>query len=164
MQSLHSMNLEELSQLLSEEGEKPFRAKQIFHWIYERKVCDWDQMTDLNKALRAKLKEKFSLCSIVQKNVERSNDAETIKFLWELSDGKLVESVLICSKERRTVCVSSQVGCPARCAFCASGKEGFLRNLTAAEIFEQVYQTDLFLHPKGERVSHVVFMGMGEPF
>ena len=164
MQSLHGMNLEELSQLLSEEGEKPFRAKQIFHWVYERKVCDWDQMTDLNKALRAKLKEKFSLCSILQKNVERSNDAETIKFLWELSDGKLVESVLICSKERRTVCVSSQVGCPARCAFCASGKEGFLRNLTAAEIFEQVYQTDLFLHPQGERVSHVVFMGMGEPF
>ena len=76
----------------------------------------------------------------------------------------LVESVLICSKERRTVCVSSQVGCPARCAFCASGKEGLLRNLNAAEIFEQVYQTDLFLHQKGERVSHVVFMGMGEPF
>lgn len=164
MQSIHSLNLEELGQLLVQEGEKPFRAKQIFNWAYERKECDWEKMTDLNKALRAKLQEKFSLSSIKLKNTEASKDEETTKFLWELSDGKLVESVLICSKERRTVCVSSQVGCPARCAFCASGKEGLLRNLSAAEIFEQVYQTDLFLHQKGERVSHVVFMGMGEPF
>jgi 23S rRNA (adenine2503-C2)-methyltransferase len=121
-------------------------------------------MTDLNKTLRAKLKEKFSLSSLIQRNIQESKDEETTKFLWELSDGKLVESVLICSKERRTVCVSSQVGCPARCAFCASGKEGLVRNLTASEIFEQVYQIDHFLSLKGERVSHVVFMGMGEPF
>lgn len=164
MQSFHGMSLEELSLLLSEENEKPFRAKQIFHWVYARKVTDWQQMTDLNMTLRMKLKQKFSFSSIVQKNVQESKDEETIKFLWELSDGKLVESVLICSEERRTVCVSSQVGCPARCAFCASGKAGFLRNLTAAEIFEQVYQIDRFLHLKGQRVSHVVFMGMGEPF
>jgi 23S rRNA (adenine2503-C2)-methyltransferase len=158
------MSLDELSKLLSEEGEKPFRAKQIFHWIYERKVIEWDQMSDLNKSLRSKLKEKLSLSSLVQKNIQESNDEETTKFLWELSDGELVESVLICSKQRRTVCVSSQVGCPARCSFCASGKQGLLRNLNPAEIFEQVYQIDRFLHQKGERVSHVVFMGMGEPF
>ncbi len=164
MHPLHSLSLEELSQLLQQEGEKPFRAKQIFKWLYEHKVCDWQQMTDLNKALRTKLQEKFSLTSLKQKTTEFSTDEETIKFLWELADGKFVESVLICSKERRTVCVSSQVGCPARCAFCASGKEGLLRNLTPAEIFEQVYHTDLYLHQKGERVSHVVFMGMGEPF
>lgn len=164
MQSLHGLSVEELSHLLSEEGEKPFRAKQIFHWIYEGKVSEWERMTDLHKTLRGKLKEKFSLSSITQRNIQESNDEETTKFLWELSDGKLVESVLICSKDRRTVCVSSQVGCPARCAFCASGKEGLLRNLTAAEIFEQVYQIDCFLHLKKERVSHVVFMGMGEPF
>jgi 23S rRNA (adenine2503-C2)-methyltransferase len=163
MQSFHSLSLEELSQLLSKEGEKPFRAKQIFHWIYERKTNDWEKMTDLNKNLRAKLKEKFSLSSITQRSVRESKDEQTTKFLWELADGKWVESVLICSKDRRTVCVSSQVGCPARCAFCASGKEGLFRNLTAAEIFEQVYQIDSFLHRKGERVSHVVFMGMGEP-
>jgi 23S rRNA (adenine2503-C2)-methyltransferase len=164
MQSLHSLSLEELTRFLIEEGEKPFRAKQVFQWVYERKECDWERMTDLNKQLRTKLKEKFSLSSIAQKSTQASKDEETIKFLWELSDGKLVESVLICSKDRRTVCVSSQVGCPARCAFCASGQEGFLRNLDAAEIFEQVYQIDRFLHLKGERVSHVVFMGMGEPF
>lgn len=164
MESIHNLSLEELTLAISAEGEKPFRAKQILQWLYEKKVCDWDKMTDLNKSLRAKLKEKYSLHSLKQRNVENSKDSETIKFLWELSDKKLVESVLICSSDRRTVCVSSQVGCPARCAFCASGKEGLLRNLTAAEIFEQVYQIDLFLHAKGERVSHVVFMGMGEPF
>jgi len=164
MQSLHSMSLEELAQLLSEEGEKSFRAKQIFHWLYERKVCDWERMTDLNKDLRARLSNQLSLSSLSQKQLQESKDEETTKFLWELSDGELVESVLICSKDRRTVCVSSQVGCPARCAFCASGQEGLLRNLSAAEIFEQVYQIDRFLHLKGERVSHVVFMGMGEPF
>ncbi|MBS0605207.1 MAG: 23S rRNA (adenine(2503)-C(2))-methyltransferase RlmN [Verrucomicrobia bacterium] len=164
MQSIHSMSLEELGKLISEEGEKPFRAKQIFHWVYEKKECDWEKMTDLNKSLRARLKDKFSLSTITQKNSEVSKDEETIKFLWELFDGKLVESVLIISKDRRTVCVSSQVGCPARCAFCASGKEGLLRNLSASEIYEQVYQIDRFLHAKGERVSHVVFMGMGEPF
>lgn len=164
MRSVHSLSLEEFANLLCQEGEKPFRAKQIFHWIYEKKVCDWDQMTDLNKNLRSCLKEKFTTSVLTQRSQEVSKDAETIKFLWELSDGKLVESVLISSKERRTVCVSSQVGCPVRCAFCASGKEGLLRNLSEAEIFEQVYQIDLFLHSKGERVSHVVFMGMGEPF
>ena len=164
IQSLHSMSLEALGQLLSQEGEKPFRAKQIFNWVYERKIADFEKMTDLNKALRIQLKEKLSLTSIIQKSVQASKDDETTKFLWQLEDDKLVESVLICSKDRRTVCVSSQVGCPARCAFCASGKEGLVRQLTAAEIFSQVYQIDQFLHCKGERVSHVVFMGMGEPF
>jgi 23S rRNA (adenine2503-C2)-methyltransferase len=164
MQSIHILSLEELVALMGKEGEKPFRAKQIFHWVYKKKVCDWEKMTDLSGELRSRLQQHFSLVSIRQKNSEVSKDAETIKFLWELSDGKLVESVLIGSKDRRTVCVSSQVGCPARCAFCASGKEGLLRNLSASEIFEQVYQIDLFLSSKGERVSHVVFMGMGEPF
>lgn len=163
MNGVHALTLEELSQRLCEMGEKPFRAKQIFHWVYEKKVADWDKMTDLSSALRAKLKENFSLMSLNVKRVLESEDGETVKFLWELSDGKLVESVLILSNERRTVCVSSQVGCPARCAFCASGKEGLKRHLSAEEIFEQVYAIDRYLHEKGERVSHVVFMGMGEP-
>lgn len=161
---MHSLSLKQLEDLLLQEGEKAFRAKQIFEWVYAKRVCDWEKMTDLNKSLRAKLQGMFSLSCLEQKGSERSQDAETLKFLWELSDGKYVESVLICSKDRRTVCVSSQVGCPARCAFCASGREGFFRNLTAAEIFEQVYHIDRFLYEKGERVSHVVFMGMGEPF
>lgn len=121
-------------------------------------------MTDLNKALREKLKEKLPLSSIRCKKEELSSDEQTRKFLFELSDQKYIESVLIYSDERRTVCVSSQVGCGARCAFCASGKQGWIRNLTLSEIVEQVYWIDQYLNQKGERVSHIVFMGMGEPF
>jgi 23S rRNA (adenine2503-C2)-methyltransferase len=164
MLPFHSLTLSALSEWLASQDEKPYRAKQIFQWVYERKVADWESMTDLNKALRQKLTEAFSLTTLINTRVQHSVDEETTKFLWELGDGKLVESVLICSGDRRTVCVSSQVGCPARCAFCASGKEGLIRNLSAAEIFEQVVQIDRFLHEKGERVSHIVFMGMGEPF
>lgn len=163
MHSIHALTLEECVSLLAAAGEKPFRAKQIFHWVYQKKVADWEKMTDLNAPLRVKLKGLFSLSSLKEKRMQRSQDEETIKFLWELADGKFVESVLILSGERRTVCVSSQVGCPARCAFCASGKEGLKRNLSAQEIFEQVYAIDVYLHAQGHRVSHVVFMGMGEP-
>jgi 23S rRNA (adenine2503-C2)-methyltransferase len=164
MISFHSLSLEDCADALTKEGEKPFRAKQIFQWVYGRREIDWDKMTDLGGSLREKLKRIFSLSALKSRRTLQSKDEETIKFLWELSDGKLVESVLILSSDRRTVCVSSQVGCPARCAFCASGKEGLVRNLSAEEIFEQVYEIDRYLHQKGERVSHVVFMGMGEPF
>lgn len=164
MQSLHSLSLEQLQQLLVAEGEKPFRAKQIFNWVYERRVFDWEEMTDLNKSLRTKLKNLLCISALRRVSTQQSKDQETVKYLWELSDGNRIESVLICSGDRRTVCVSSQVGCPARCAFCASGKEGLFRNLSVEEIFEQVYQIDAELFQKGERVSHVVFMGMGEPF
>src|SRR5579862_7209655 len=164
MISFHSLSQEECADALTNEGEKPFRAKQIFQWVYGRREIDWDKMTNLGGTLREKLKGLFSLSTLKSRRTLQSKDEETIKFLWELSDGKLVESVLILSSDRRTVCVSSQVGCPARCAFCASGKEGLVRNLSAEEIFEQVYEIDRYLHQKGERVSHVVFMGMGEPF
>src|SRR5271170_5428206 len=158
----HSLTLEECADALIKDGEKAYRAKQIFQWAYGRRETDWEKMTDLSTGLREKLKGLFSLSSLKERRVLQSKDEETIKFLWELHDGKLVESVLILSSDRRTVCVSSQVGCPARCAFCASGKEGLIRNLRASEIFEQVYLIDRYLHQKGERVSHVVFMGMGE--
>ncbi|MEN9343640.1 MAG: ribosomal large subunit methyltransferase 2 [Chlamydiota bacterium] len=120
-------------------------------------------MTDLSASLRSHLLEKVRFSGLKVQRTEISQDQQTIKFLFELEDGKKIESVLIYSTDRRTVCVSSQVGCAARCAFCASGKQGWIRNLSAAEIFEQVYQIDQFLFAKGERVSHVVFMGMGEP-
>lgn len=160
----HEFSLEQWSEWLTANGEKPFRAKQILNWVYQQLKTDWEEMTDLNKALRQKLSAAFHWQSLSQVSVQHSNDQETVKFLWQLEDQNLVESVLICSADRRTVCVSSQVGCPARCAFCASGKEGLIRNLTAAEIFEQVYAIHRYLQEKGERVSHVVFMGMGEPF
>jgi 23S rRNA (adenine2503-C2)-methyltransferase len=164
MLQTHGSDIEELKQWMVEKGEKPFRSNQILHWIYHKGISDWEEMTDLRKELRTALAEGMLLSSLTLVKTADSNDQETTKFLWKLQDGKLVESVLICSAERRTVCVSSQVGCPARCAFCASGKQGLVRNLTTAEIVEQVYLIDAHLKEKGERVSHVVFMGMGEPF
>lgn len=163
MLPIHGLTEEELKLFFTSIGEKPFRAKQLIQWIYQKRAAKWEEMTDLSKELRLKLNEGLSCSSLTFVQKEESQDGETIKFLWRLSDNKLVESVLISSKERRTVCVSSQVGCPARCAFCASGREGLIRNLTTAEIVEQVYLIDEFLREKEERVSHVVFMGMGEP-
>lgn len=163
MKSLHTTPESELKEWLVEQGEKPFRASQILDWV-KKGVTDWNQMSNLSAGVREKLASHFQLTSLKLRETLESADNETTKFLWELSDGKLVESVLIRSFDRRTVCVSSQVGCPARCAFCASGKQGLMRNLTAAEIFEQVYEIDRLLKQKEERVSHVVYMGMGEPF
>jgi 23S rRNA (adenine2503-C2)-methyltransferase len=117
-------------------------------------------MTNLSKEFRSLLKEHIELGSLHLEGKEESKTQETIKFLWKLEDDKLVESVLILAPGRKTICVSSQVGCPARCAFCASGKEGLIRNLTADEIFEQVYNIQ---HEIGEKITHIVFMGMGEP-
>jgi 23S rRNA (adenine2503-C2)-methyltransferase len=155
---------EELAEWLVSQGEKNFHAKQLFQWVYEKSVTDWEKMTNLSKDLRQKLSEKLKLPSLQLVRIMPSNDHETYKFLWKLSEGTFVESVLICSGDRRTVCVSSQVGCPAKCAFCASGKEGFKRNLRPSEIVEQVVQINHWLADKGERVSHIVYMGMGEPF
>lgn len=148
-----------------EKNELPsFHAKQIFEWVYQKSVISWEMMTNLSKALRVKLAEAFRLPVLELIKVTPSTDLETYKFLWKLSDGKLVESVLICSGQRRTVCVSSQVGCPAKCAFCASGKLGFFRNLRPSEILAQVVQINNWLKEKEERVCHIVYMGMGEPF
>lgn len=164
LSSIHTLPLEKLRSSLSSEGYKSFHASQIFSWVYKLRQSCWDEMTNLSLDLRSYLKENLLITQLVKKREIFSEDRETVKFLWQLSDNMLVESVLICSEGRRTVCVSSQVGCPARCAFCASGKEGLKRNLTSAEIFEQVYQIDLWLFERQEKVSHVVFMGMGEPF
>lgn len=152
-----------LQEWLREQGEPSFRAAQLFDWIYRKGAVSFDEMTNLGKELRLKLAGllQFPTLKLVRKI--DSEDGETTKFLWELPDGKLVESVLIRSDERRTVCISCQVGCPAKCAFCASGKEGLLRNLSVGEIVEQVLHIDRFLKESGERVCHLVFMGMGEP-
>lgn len=158
------LTLDELKSLLVEQGGKEFHASQLMAWVYEKGIVDWDAMTNLSKELRTKLSKILKLPVLELVRVQPSADLETYKFLWRLQDGNLVESVLICSGDRRTVCVSSQVGCPAKCAFCASGKQGFMRNLKPAEIVEQVVQINRWLFAKGERVSHIVYMGMGEPF
>jgi 23S rRNA (adenine2503-C2)-methyltransferase len=153
----------ELVEWLEAHGEKKFHARQLFDWVYKKYTFDWDSMLNISKAMREKLVKGLRLPTLELVKIQPSTDRETYKFLWKLMDGNLVESVLICSGDRRTVCVSSQVGCPAKCAFCASGKQGFVRNLRPGEIVEQVLQINKWLYEKNERVSHIVYMGMGEP-
>lgn len=163
MKEFCSLSLTECQNWMEENGEKPFRAAQIFDWVYAKGASSFEAMTNLSKPLRQKLHDEFSFPVIKCIRKQYSDDGETIKFLWELPDQRKVESVLIMSGDRRTVCLSIQVGCPARCAFCASGKEGLKRNLSVAEVVEQALHIDRYLREKGERVSHIVFMGMGEP-
>lgn len=160
---LFNLTEDDLKTWMLEHQEKPFRASQVFQWIYARGVTDWNLMTNLGQPLRQALSEQFKIFSLKLVQTIDSTDGDTTKFLWELADGKYVESVLIRAPDRRTVCVSSQVGCGAKCAFCASGKGGFVRQLESAEILEQVIQIDQWLKKNEERVSHIVFMGMGEP-
>lgn len=163
MQEFCSLTLDACKEWMAQNDEKPFRAQQLFEWVYRKGALSFDAMTNVGKELRSKLTAQLKFPAISLSRTLYSEDGETIKFLWELPDQKRVESVLIMSQDRRTVCVSIQVGCPARCAFCASGKEGLKRNLSVAEVIEQVLHIDRFLKEKGERVSHIVFMGMGEP-
>ncbi len=133
--NFHRLSLSEFVSWCQDHGEKAFRAEQVWDWVYQKGVTDWGLMTNLSKDFRTLLKKHFQVGSFSLAGKEES-------------------------KTKDTVCVSSQVGCPARCAFCASGKEGLVRNLSAVEIFEQVYQIQVDLQ---NRVSHIVFMGMGEP-
>ncbi len=159
MEDIKSMTLEELTAWLKERGEPAFRAKQIFRWLY-RGVRSFDEMTDLSKALREKLKETCALTppQVARKQVSAQDG--TIKYLWELADGNCVESVLMRYQHGNTVCISCQVGCRMGCAFCASTLAGKVRDLTPAEMVDQVLFTQL---DSGAEVSNIVLMGIGEP-
>jgi len=157
------LSFDDLTAWLKAQGEKEFHARQLFDWVYEKSTLDLEKMTNLGKELRQKLASSFKFPVLQLVKVQPSTDLETYKFLWKLREGTFVESVLICSGTRRTLCVSSQVGCPAKCAFCASGKNGFVRNLRPAEIVEQILLVNQWLKERGERICHIVYMGMGEP-
>lgn len=154
----------ELESLLGEWGQQRFRAKQIRGWLYARGALDVDEMTDLPKALRAQLKQSTVLGGLDLETEQRSADG-TLKRLYRLGDGERIETVLMpYSDGRRTACLSSQAGCAMGCVFCATGQMGFKRQLTEAEIFAQAWQLHAELKQRGERLSNVVLMGMGEPF
>ncbi len=148
-------------------GHKPYRARQILDWIHKKRVADYDGMSDLPASLRAHLMEKFPPGALEVVRTSGSGDT-TRKFLFRLPDRQLIESVFIPASpalygetsDRRTLCVSSQVGCAYGCKFCASGLRGWKRNLTAGEITAQVFHAEKIT---GERVDNIVFMGMGEP-
>ena len=158
--SILSYRLEDLKDVLVKEGYKAFSASQILDWIYKKGASSFDEMTNLSIDLRDFLKKNYSLFSLKLEKTEESKDKETKKYLFELEDGYFIEAVLILSDERKTICVSSQVGCKVKCTFCASGKKGFFRNLKAFEIIEQVLVVSKDIN---ENLTHVVFMGMGEP-
>ena len=151
--------LEELKEAIRSMGEAPHRANQIFLWINDKHAGSFTMMTDLPKELIKRLEENFLIGRLVCAEHLTSGDGAE-KFLWELRDGEYMETVLIKEKNRRTLCLSTQVGCRFKCPFCASGMKGFKRNLTASEITGQVLSVrDI----TGARATNIVFMGMGEP-
>ncbi|MDD4178901.1 MAG: 23S rRNA (adenine(2503)-C(2))-methyltransferase RlmN [Candidatus Margulisbacteria bacterium] len=160
MQKILSKTLAELTKDFKALGQPQFRAKQVYKWVHHKLTFNFDEMTDLPKNLRDLLKEQYSIDTLKIRHITPSPDA-TKKYLFELEDGNLIESVFMQNKEeRKTVCVSTQVGCPLGCLFCATGEMGFKRNLTAAEIISQAYQ----IARDYPDISNIVFMGMGEPF
>lgn len=159
MKNIRDFTLQELEEELILIGEKKFRAKQIFAWLF-RSVKSFDEMTDLSKELITKLKENYVLNLLELADFKKSKDG-TIKYLFKLNDGSKIESVLMEYKYGYTACVSNQVGCKMGCNFCASARIGFIRNLTPGEIISQILKIEEY---SGEKISNVVFMGIGEPF
>ncbi len=154
-----SFTIEQLAALLKEWGQPGFRAKQIFHWIHQKQAADFAQMTDQPKALIARLEQEFYIAQHKVRRCQRSKDG-TVKYLFELADGNCIETVLMRYNYGNSVCVSTQVGCRMGCRFCASTQGGRVRNLEAGEIAAEIYGV---MRDTGERVSHVVLMGIGEP-
>ena len=165
MQNLLDLDLPGLVAFFESLGEKPFRARQVMHWLHQYGADDFEQMTDLAKSLRAKLPQVAEIRPPVLGHEQVSDDG-TRKWLLEVGPQNRVETVFIPETERGTLCVSSQVGCALDCAFCSTGKQGFNRNLSAAEIIGQLWWANRAMgrDPKGDRIiSNVVLMGMGEP-
>ncbi len=157
---IKSLTLEELGAQLREQGYPAFRAKQIYQWLHEKLAVSFDEMTNLGKDLREQLKERYALTALTEVDMRESASDGTRKYLFGLSDGHVIESVLMRYHFGNSVCISSQVGCRMGCRFCASTLDGLERNLLPSEMLDQIYRIQ---RSTGERVSHVVVMGSGEP-
>lgn len=157
---IKSMTLEELQERTLELGEKAFRAKQLYQWMHEKLVTDYDEMQNLSKAFRERLQEEEPLVTLKMVQFQESAIDGTRKYLFELPDGNVVESVWMKYHHGNSVCISSQVGCRMGCRFCASTLDGLERNLLPSEMLEQIYS---IIRHTGERVSNIVVMGTGEP-
>ena len=160
MENIYNYSLEQLTNYFASINQKPFRAKQVFSWLYQKEASSFDEMSNLSKELREQLKEHFTfdILKIVEK--QESKDG-TIKYLFEMLDGSLIETVLMIHDYGKSLCVTSQVGCNMKCSFCASGLLRKQRDLTPGEIVAQVMKVQL---DTKQRISHVVVMGTGEPF
>ncbi len=157
---IKSLNMEELTAFVVGLGEKKFRGKQLYEWLHVRQAASFDEMTNLSKEFRERLKETCELVSLRQVDVQISAIDGTRKYLFALSDGNVIESVLMRYKHGNSVCISSQVGCRMGCRFCASTLDGLVRGLAPSEMLDQIYRISKDI---GERISNVVVMGTGEP-
>lgn len=161
--SIYSLELHELKEWLANNDEKPFRAEQIYDWLYKKRISSFEDMSNLSKGLRDKLSENFQITTL-KTVIKQSSSDGTIKFLFELHDGYSIETVLMRHDYGNSVCVTTQVGCRIGCTFCASTLGGLKRHLEAGEIVAQVVTVQQALDETDERVSSVVIMGIGEPF
>ncbi|MFC4812851.1 23S rRNA (adenine(2503)-C(2))-methyltransferase RlmN [Paenibacillus sp. GCM10023250] len=163
--SIYGLTLGQLTEWLRERGHKPSRALRTWEWLYRSRVTSFEAMTDVNADCLALLAEHFAIGTLAEHTRQESADG-TVKFLFRLQDGNLIETVLMRHKFGLSVCVTTQVGCNIGCSFCASGLLSKSRDLSAGEIAEQIMKVQLYLDAagQGERVSHIVVMGIGEPF
>nr|WP_144266645.1 23S rRNA (adenine(2503)-C(2))-methyltransferase RlmN [Paenibacillus curdlanolyticus] len=163
--SIYGLTQDQLAAWLLERGHKKFRATQVWEWLYRKRVTDYAAMTDVNPDCIALLAEHFAITTLEEHTKQESTDG-TIKFLLRLTDGNLIETVLMRHKFGLSVCVTTQVGCNIGCSFCASGLLAKSRDLTSGEIVGQIMKVQLHLDQagQGERVTHIVVMGIGEPF
>ena len=159
MKNIKDYNLEELKKEFINIGEKPFRAEQVFNWLYREKVTSFDDMTNLSLDLREKLKEIYSMCNFNILKKQIASDG-TIKYLFDVLDGNAIETVLMKYHHGYSLCVSSQIGCKMGCKFCASTGIAFIRNLSSGEIVEQLLAVE---RDQNIKISNIVFMGIGEP-
>lgn len=157
---LKGLALPELERFVNRCGESRYRARQLFTWMYKKKAVSFAEMTDISATFRAYLAKNATLQALSLQQVQQTKAGETRKYLFALQDGFRVESVLMREGDRRTLCISTQVGCPIDCKFCATGAMGLKRNLQTGEIIDQVLQAE---RESGERVTNIVVMGMGEP-
>ncbi len=164
-ESIYGLTFEQLTEWLLERGHKKFRASQVWDWLYTKRVTEFSEMSNVNKELLQLLEENFSIHTTTLNTKQESADG-TIKFLFNLRDGNLIETVLMRHKYGLSVCVTTQVGCNIGCSFCASGILAKNRDLSSGEIVEQIMNVQHHLDEQGkdERVSHIVVMGIGEPF
>ncbi len=161
--NLLELSFDELVQMMVAWEQPRFRAAQIWHWIYHSLVADTDEMLNLPKELRARLKEETYVGYLRAVSTLTDRDGLTEKTLFEAADGQRFETVLMHYADRHTVCASSQIGCPVGCVFCATGQQGFVRNLSSGEIIAQILHYVRVLRAQEQRLTNVVFMGMGEP-
>lgn len=158
---LIGLSLQECERFAEDSGEKKYRGRQLYQWIYKKRAASFESMTDLPIELRQKLSQDADLGFLEQADIDERSASGSVKYLFRLADGLHIESVYIPEAKRKTLCISSQVGCAINCQFCATARLGLKRNLTAGEITSQVLT---IMHIRAEEITNIVFMGMGEPF